>query len=102
MRPSIQELEEKLAAEANMKRAVERDLDEAYQTQGMCGSAAPLYIAVVDQLRQLTSPVWDGNLIGKTQRDHLVKQGLVGRAMGWNFLSEKGVETCIALGILRA
>lgn len=55
-----------------------------------------------DQLRQLTSPVWDGNLMDKYSRDRLVKAGLVDRALGWNFLTPKGIEFCVTLGILRS
>lgn len=55
----------------------------------------------LDQLQQFTSgPVWDGNLIGKAERDRLVGAGLVDRVAGWNFLSPKGVELCVALRLL--
>lgn len=55
----------------------------------------------LDQLSQFTGgPVWDGNLIGKHERDRLVEAGLVERASGWNFLSAKGVALCATLRLL--
>ena len=47
-----------------------------------------------------SGPVWDGNLISKTDRDELVKAGLVDRSGGWNFLTRYGVEVAVQLGIL--
>ena len=56
----------------------------------------------IDQLIQLAKgPVWDGNLIGKTARDGLVKSGLVDRSGGWNFLTKKGIEYAVNLKILK-
>jgi hypothetical protein len=57
-------------------------------------------VRAVDQLRQLVQPRWDGHLIDKSMRDQLFKAGLVDRIMGWNFLTSKGVEYCVTLGIL--
>jgi hypothetical protein len=48
-----------------------------------------------------SGPVWDGNLISKTDRDELVKAGWVDRFGGWNFLTNRGVEAAVALGILK-
>ncbi len=47
---------------------------------------------MIEQLIQLKQITWDGNLISKQYRDELVKSGLVQRAYGYNFLTEKGVE----------
>lgn len=56
----------------------------------------------VNQLDQLCKgPVWDGNLISKTERDNLAKAKYVARAAGWNFLTANGVKLAIALGILK-
>lgn len=57
----------------------------------------------IEQLAQIArGPVWDGNLIGKTTRDILFDAGLIDRTRGWNFLSRKGVEICLTLGLLEA
>lgn len=57
--------------------------------------------AKIEQLRQLTAgPIWDGNLLSKTERDRLVAAGFVERVEGWNFLSAKGVEICVTLRLL--
>jgi len=47
-----------------------------------------------------SGPVWDGNLISKTDRDELVRAGWVDRYGGWNFLTLQGVATAVSLGIL--
>lgn len=44
-------------------------------------------------------PTWDGNLISKSDRDELVMDGHAGRADGWNFLNEAGVECAISEGL---
>lgn len=54
----------------------------------------------IEQLKQLTSCTWDGNLISKSERDELVKTGLAQRGYGWNWITEKGVEYLVNLGIL--
>ena len=46
-------------------------------------------------------PVWDGNLISKSERDTLQGHGLIDRGYGWNFLTAKGVEVAVALGFLK-
>jgi hypothetical protein len=69
---------------------------------GCAQSSAKAWYVVVDTLRQLASgPTWDGNMVSKSDRDRLVTAGLIDRHMGWNFLTLKGVEYCITLGILR-
>lgn len=57
---------------------------------------------MIEQLKQLLTCTWDGNLISKSDRDHLVMVGLVGRGHGWNWITEKGVEYLHDLGYLRA
>lgn len=57
----------------------------------------------IDQFRQIVKgPVWDGNLIGKSNRDELVKNGLVARTMGWNFLTKEGMEVAVKLKIVKS
>jgi hypothetical protein len=69
-----------------------------------CSQAdAPLWHSTAETLAQIArGPVWDGNLISKTHRDTLHKAGLIDRTMGWNFVTPKGVEYAVTLGILRA
>lgn len=56
---------------------------------------------LVAQLQQLTSMTWDGDLIGKSIRDELVKNNLVQRFPGgWNLITEKGVEYLENLGFI--
>lgn len=57
----------------------------------------------IEQLIQIAkSPVWDGNLISKHDRDELVKADLVGRWGGWNFLTASGISYAVNLRILSA
>ena len=57
---------------------------------------------MIEQLRQLITCTWDGNLISKYDRDQLVKAGLAERANGgWNFITAKGVEYLVTLGYLK-
>jgi len=50
----------------------------------------------------IAGPVHDSNLISKTERDRLQGHGLIDKGYGWNFLTAKGVEVAVALGLLRA
>lgn len=53
----------------------------------------------IEQLQQLTHLTWDGDLIGKTLRDDLVKRGLAVRANGgWNIATPAGIEYLHKLG----
>ena len=56
----------------------------------------------IEQLKQLTSCTWDGNLISKSYRDELVKAGLAARGYGWNWITGKGVEYLVNLGLLKS
>lgn len=59
--------------------------------------------ARIDQLQQLAKgPVWDGNLISKTDRDELVRAGYASRINGWNIITDNGVIVCCNLGLLKA
>lgn len=57
--------------------------------------------ARIEQLKQLTSCTWDGNLISKMERDDLVRSGLAERGYGWNWITSKGVEYLVNLGLLK-
>lgn len=56
----------------------------------------------METFRQIVArPVWDGDLVSKTERDRLVKVGVVFRKDGYNCLSALGVQVAVALGLLR-
>ena len=44
-------------------------------------------------------PTWDGDLIAKSDRNELVRLNLVDCWEGWNFLTEKGVQTAVQVGM---
>ena len=44
---------------------------------------------------------WDGDLIDKQARDELVKAGLADRKRGYNFITAKGIEYLLDLGIVK-
>jgi hypothetical protein len=46
----------------------------------------------IEQLQQLTHLTFDGDLIGKSTRNELVKLGLVYRFNGWNLITKEGIE----------
>lgn len=48
----------------------------------------------------LRGPVWDGNLASKKQRDLLKEAGFIDTGYGFNFITVKGVEAAVALGML--
>ena len=55
----------------------------------------------MEQLTAFTNgPIWDGNLISKTDRDDLYQEGYIERFRGWNFLTQQGVKILVQLGIL--
>lgn len=54
----------------------------------------------VAQLQQLTSLTFDGDLIGKSERDQLVKAGLAIRFDGWNLITPEGVRYLYNLGFI--
>lgn len=58
--------------------------------------------ARIEQLKQLATATWDGNLISKSDRDELVKAELAQRGYGWNWITEKGVKYLVDLGLLKA
>ena len=55
----------------------------------------------LEQLKQLTTATWDGNLISKQDRTELVKSGLAAKAEGWNFITAEGIRALNNLGLLK-
>lgn len=55
----------------------------------------------LEQLVLLTKVTFDGDLISKAMRDELHKAGLIERCQGWNFITAKGVQLLVDLGVLR-
>jgi hypothetical protein len=55
----------------------------------------------IEQLKQLTSCTWDGNLLSKSDRDELVKSGLAQRGYGWNWITKEEVAYLIRLQLLK-
>lgn len=43
---------------------------------------------------------WDGDLISKNARGELVDQGLVERAHGFNFITKKGIDYLVSVGLM--
>jgi len=60
-----------------------------------------LVTATLEQLLQLKTVTWDGNLINKSARDELVWDGYIFKKDGHNFLTSKGVEVLSDLGYLK-
>jgi len=54
-----------------------------------------------EQLKQLITPVWDGNLICKSHRDKLLKKGYIKKYEGWNYLTKKGIVFLVDMGELK-
>ncbi len=55
----------------------------------------------VTQMLQLITVTYDGDIIGKKNRDELERMGYVQRAQGFNWLTKKGVELLVEKGLLR-
>lgn len=65
--------------------------------------ACPILSPVeVEQLRQLRSATWDGNLISKSARDSLHQKGLVSKYEGWQVITREGLAVLHTLGGLNA
>lgn len=43
----------------------------------------------------IQGPTWDGNIVSKDGRDHLIAMGYARRYSGWTFLTEEGVHMAI-------
>ena len=55
----------------------------------------------LDQLKQLVTATWDGDVACKDHRDRLFKAGLITRVNGWNVISRRGMALLIHVGVLR-
>lgn len=56
---------------------------------------------MIEQLQQLCTLTWDGNLLAKSYRDWLVKQELAQRMEGgFNLITAKGVQYLSDLQLL--
>ena len=55
----------------------------------------------MEQLIQLTTVTWDGDLICKSDRDRLVKCGYAEKVEGYNFITAKGIIVLDNLGMIR-
>jgi len=55
----------------------------------------------LDQLKQLLTVTWDGNLISKDDTKSLYETGLIDRAYGWNWITKVGVKTLRDLGEIK-
>lgn len=44
-------------------------------------------------------PIWDGDILSKSERDSLIKDGFAERTNGWAFLTKTGVERALSLGM---
>lgn len=55
-------------------------------------------LSQIEQLEQLKTFTWDGNLISKTDRDELVKYGYAVRATdGWQIITPSGIDCLVKL-----
>ena len=54
----------------------------------------------LDQLIQLVRIVWDGDLISKSDRDHLVEIGFATRSEGFNIITTRGIKYLHQIGRL--
>lgn len=54
----------------------------------------------LEQLIQLLTVTWDGDLIHKTGRDGLVKRGLAINRDGWNVITPEGIGVLESIGAI--
>lgn len=69
--------------------------DNYYKTK-----AAEHQSGIIEQLLQLTRIVFDGDLVNKSARDHLVELRFAQRMHGFNLITEKGLATLLDLGLI--
>lgn len=55
---------------------------------------------MIEQLQQLCTVTWDGNLISKPMRDRLVDVGYAKQMNGYNFITENGIIVLESLGLM--
>lgn len=55
----------------------------------------------IEQLLQLLRITWDGDIINKTERDALLKEGLcIQFGAGWNLITPEGADMLYKLGFI--
>jgi hypothetical protein len=80
----------------NLRHILPINLEEAYDAG--VNSMGKRYFdelsdqPIIAQLQQLTQLTFDGDLIGKSHRDELVKIGFAVRFDGWNIITKSGVQ----------
>lgn len=55
---------------------------------------------ILEQLSQLRTATWDGDIISKARRDLCVQIGYADKFEGWNFITNKGMQKLHELGQL--
>ena len=66
-------------------------------------AAASKQIGVAEALLQLTSITWDGDLLSKDQRTHLVKVGWADQLPGgFNLITAEGLQVLLDLKLIAA
>jgi hypothetical protein len=61
----------------------------------------PLDPVQIEQLRQLATATWDGNVISKQGRDSLFRLSLIDRWEGWQIVNRYGLAVLETLGYLK-
>lgn len=57
---------------------------------------------LIEQLLQLTSLIWDGDLISKEHRDQLVSCGYAYRFGGYSIITAEGVDVIAKLRLIKS
>ena len=72
-------------------------------SEWMKGAVKDMPSGVHEALSQMfkDGPIWDGNLVCKTSRRWLVKNGFASQTEGFNFLSISGVEMAVSIGLAK-
>jgi hypothetical protein len=66
-------------------------------------SQMPLLSPVeLEQLRQLRTATWDGNLVSKQARSSLFRKGLATSFNGWQVITQEGLAILDTLGELKS
>lgn len=71
---------------------LEEAYDAGYNSQGRRYYTEISEQPIIAQLQQLIRMTFDGDLIGKTERDYLVERGYATRVNGWNIITPEGIK----------
>lgn len=55
----------------------------------------------IEQLLQLRTATWDGDLLSKAARTYLVNLGYAKQAYGWNILTPAGVKLLVDMRLMK-